>query len=87
MMLSTPKRGCANHPDNFFYVWGEYTPLAHRLNLNSRIRYEYKHYFAYVGNQDKNCAPHICCNRCIKSLLFWLHGKRKQMPLLFPWLA
>ena len=85
MMLSSSKRGCINHPDNFCYVCGEYTPPAHRVKLNSRIRHAYKHYFAcQVGDQDKKWAPHICCNRCRTSLLFWLDGKRKQMPFAVP---
>ena len=85
MIRSTHKRGCVNHPDNFCYVCGEYTPPAHRVNLNSRIRYAYKHYFAcQVGDHDKKWAPHICCNRCRTSLLFWLDGKRKQMPFAVP---
>ena len=85
MKLSTPKRGCVNHPDNFCYVCSDYTPLAHRVKLNSRISYAYKNYFAcQVGDQDKKWAPHICCNRCRTSLLFWLDGKRKQMPFLVP---
>ena len=37
-----------------------------------------------MGDQDKNWAPHICCNRCRTSLLFWLDGKRKQMPFAVP---
>ena len=54
MMLSSSKRGCINHPDNFCYVYGEYTPPAYRVKLNSRIRYAFKHYFAcQVGDQDK----------------------------------
>ena len=54
MMLSNSKHGCINHPENFCYVCGEYTPPAHRVKLNSRIRYAYKHYFAcQVGDQDK----------------------------------
>ena len=85
MMLSSSKRGCINHPDNFCYVCGEYTPPAHRVKLNSRIRYAYKHYFAcQVGNQDKKWAPHICCNRCTTSLMFWVDGKHKQMPFAVP---
>ena len=70
-----------NHPDNFCYVCGEYTPPAHRVKLNSRIRYAYKHYFAcQEGDKDKKWASHICFNRCRTSLLFRLDGKRKQMP-------
>ena len=36
-MLSTSKRSCVNHPDNFYYVCGEYTPPAHRVKIDSRI--------------------------------------------------
>ena len=80
MMLSSSKRSYINHHDNFCYVCGKYTFPTHRVKLNSRIRYEYKHCFAcQVGEQDKKWAPHICCNRCRTSLLFWLDGKRKQM--------
>ena len=43
MMLSSSKRGCIKHPDSFCYVCGEYTPPAHRVKLNSRIGYAYKH--------------------------------------------
>ena len=45
-MLSSSKRGCFSHLDNFCYVCGEHTPLAHSIKLNSRIKYAYKHYFA-----------------------------------------
>ena len=57
MMLSTSKRSCVNHPDNF-YVCGEYTPPAHRVMINSRIKFAYQHYFAcQVGDQDKKMGP------------------------------
>ena len=84
-MLSNPKCGCVNHPDNFCYVCSKYTPPVHHVKLDSKIRYAYKNYFAcQVGDQDKKWAPHICCNRCRTSLLFWLNGKRKQMPFAVP---
>ena len=52
--------------------------------MNSE-RFAYKHYFAsQVGDQDKKWAPHICCNRCRTSLLFWLDCKRKQMLFAVP---
>ena len=56
MMPSIPKRGCVDHHNNFCYVCGEYTPLAQRVKLNSRIRHAYKHYMYFacqVGDQDK----------------------------------
>ena len=85
MMLSTSKRGCINHSDNFCYVCGEYTPPAHRVKINSRIKFAYKHYFAcQIGNQNKKWPPHICCNHCRTSFLFWLDGKRKQTPFAVP---
>ena len=59
MLLSSSKRGCINHPDNFCYVCGEYTPTAYHVKLNSRIRYACKHYFAcQVATKIKN-GPHI----------------------------
>ena len=75
-MLSTVKRGCIDHSDNICYICGEYIPPAHHVLLNSRIKYAYKHYFeCQVDDQDKKWVPHICCNRCRTSLLFWLDGK------------
>ena len=61
MMVLSSKRGCINHPDNFCYVCGEYTPPAHRVKVNSRIRYAYKHYFAcQVDDQDKKiCSTYL----------------------------
>ena len=56
MMPSIPKRVCVDHHNNFCYVCGEYTPLAQRVKLNSRIRHAYKHYMYFacqVGDQDK----------------------------------
>ena len=84
-MSSSSRRCCTNHPDNFCYICGQYTPPAHRMTLSHRVKFAYKHYFGcQVGGQDKNWAPHICCNRCRTSLLFWLDGKRKQMPFAVP---
>ena len=86
MMLSSSKRGCINHPDNFCYVCGEYTPPAHRVKLNSRITYAYKHYFAcQVGNQDKN-GPHIFAATVAEQVFYfgWIVNRSKCL-LLFPW--
>ena len=70
-------------PRQLLLCLSEYTLPAHHVQLNSRIRYAYKHYFeCQVGDQDKKWALHICCNRCRTSLLFWLDGKRKQMPFV-----
>ena len=58
LILLTTIRGCANHPDNFRYVCGEYTLLAYRVKQNRKIRYAYKHYFeCQVGDQYKKMSP------------------------------
>ena len=86
MPPSSTKR-CINHPDNFCYICVEYTPPTHRAKLSSRIKLAYAHYFGCkVGDEDKEWAPHICCNRCRTSLLFWFDGKRKQMSFGVPWI-
>ena len=60
------------------------TPPVYRFKLNNRINYTDKHYFKRLVEmqskyQDKKLAPHICCNCCRTSFLFWLGGEQKQM--------
>ena len=84
-MPPSSKRRCINHPDNFCYICCEYTPPTHRAKLSNRIKLAHAHYFGCkVGDEDKEWAPHICCNCCRTSLLFWFDGKRKQMPFGVP---
>jgi len=42
------------------------------------------HASTILRDQDKKWAPHICYNGCTTCLLFWLDGKRKQMPFAIP---
>ena len=84
-MPPSSKRHGINHPDNFCYICGAYTPPTHRAKLSSRIKLAYAHYFGCkVGDKDKEWALHICCNRCRTSLLFWFGRKRKQIPFGVP---
>ena len=82
---SSSRRSCLNHPDNFCYICGKYTPPAHRKKLAKTVKIAYKRYFGCpVGDQDKTWAPHISCNACRTSLLLWLSRKRKKMPFAVP---
>ena len=84
-MPPSSKRRYINHPDNLCSICGEYTPPTHRAKLSSRIKLAHAHYFGYkVGDEAKEWAPHIYCNRCRTSLLFWFDRKRKQMPFGVP---
>ena len=77
MMLFSSKRGCINRPENFCYVCCEYTPPAHRVKLNSRIGYAYKHY--------KN-GPHIFAATVAEQVFCfsWMVNGSKCL-LLFSW--
>ena len=84
-MPPSSKRRCINHPDNFCYICGEYIPPTHHAKLSSRMKLVYAHFFGCkVGDEDKEWAPHTCCNRCRTSLSRWFDGKRKQMPFGVP---
>ena len=49
------------------------------------MRMAYKYYFGCkLGDQDKICAPHICCKTSNVELTQWLNGKRKGMPFAVP---
>lgn len=79
------RRGCVNHPDNFCYICGQFTPSDQRRNLTKKVNFAYKCYFGCkVGDQEKSWAPHICCGVCYVGLTQWLNGKRKKMPFAVP---
>jgi hypothetical protein len=79
------KRSCLNHPDNFCYICGHFTPCDQRKNLSSKVKVAYHHYFGVkVSDQDRTWAPHICCSICYVGLTQWLNGKRKCMPFAIP---
>jgi len=79
------RRLCINHPDNFCYVCGQFSPHYQRKNISRRLKTAYKHYFGcQLGDQDKTWAPHVCCTVCYSGLTQWLNGKRKKMPFAVP---
>lgn len=84
-MAYSKSRCCLNHPDNFCYVCGKFTPKAQRKPITELVKKAYKLYFdCPVGDQDKNFAPHIACINCTTTLTEWLKGKRRAMPFAVP---
>ena len=76
---------CVNHPDNFCYICGQYTPKHQCRNITKSIQRAYKYCFdCKLGDQDKEWAPHVCCAPCNSMLSAWMNGKRKAMPFLVP---
>lgn len=84
-MATGKHRCCINHPDNFCYMCGKFTPKAQRKAITDLIKKAYKLYFdCPLGDQDKNFAPHIACITCTTTLTEWLKGKRRAMPFAVP---
>ena len=76
---------CVNHPDNFCYICGQYTPKQQCRNITKCIQLAYKYYFdCKLGGQDKEWAPHVCCASCNSMLSAWMNGKKKAMPFSVP---
>ena len=70
-------RRCVNHPDSFCYICGEVTLKKQRKCFTPFIKKCYELYFGCkVGDQERNWAPHVCCNTCVKRLSDWSRGSR-----------
>src|SRR5215470_1287932 len=85
--MAANRRSCLNHPDNFCYVCGKFTPMDQRRSVATAktMKIAYKYYFGcQVGDQDKCWAPHICCTVCNSTLAKWLNGTRKSLPFAVP---
>ena len=81
--MASTRRVCVNHPDNFCYACGQYTPKQQCRNITKGIQLACKYYFdCKLGDQDKEWAPHVCCAPCNSMLSAWMNGKRKAMPFL-----
>lgn len=84
-MATGKLRYCVNHPDNFCYVCGKFTPKIQRRSITNLVKKAYKLYFdCALGDQDKNFAPHIACITCTTTLTEWMKGKRRAMPFAVP---
>lgn len=79
------RRGSVNHPDNFCYACGKFTPHDQRKNISAKLKIAYKHYFGCkLRDEDRSWAPHICCGMCYVGLTQWLNRKQKHMPFAVP---
>lgn len=78
-------RKCANDPDSFCYVCGEFTAKHQKRCFTPLIRRAYHLYFGCrIGDQDRQWAPHICCVSCANRLRQWIKGSRSCMPFAVP---
>lgn len=78
-------RTCLNKADNFCYICGEVTFASQKRRITTVIKKAYNLYFGCkIGDQDKNWAPHICCNSCGSRLVQWLNGNKPSMPFAVP---
>ena len=63
---------CINNTDKFCYICGKVTLLNQKLNITPFIKKTYKNYFGmHLGDQDRKCAPHMCCKTCTVNLHRW----------------
>lgn len=84
-MASTSRRSCANHPDVFCYICGEYSMKKNRKPISDFVRKAYLSYFGiYLKNQDKCWVPHFVCKTCVEHLRQWTNGKRKSLKFGVP---
>jgi len=79
------RRSCLNRPHRFCYICGKFTSTYQKKKFTKSVKVAYKYYFGCkVGDQEKTCAPHICCKNCYVGLTQWINGKRKSMPFAVP---
>ena len=83
--MTSNRRACVNHPDNFCYICGQYTPKEQCRNITKSIQLAYNYYFdCKLGDQDKEWATHVCCAPWNSMLSAWMNGKRKAISFLVP---
>ena len=83
--MTSNRRISVNHPDNFCYICGQYTPKQQCRNITKNIQLAYNYYFdCKLGDQDKEWTPHVCCAPCNSVLSVWMNDKRKAMPFSVP---
>ena len=76
---------CVNEADNFCYICSKINFASQKCNITAPVRKPYHLYFGCkIGDQDRNWAPHICCNICATNLWPWISRKRKCMPFAVP---
>lgn len=83
--MASSRRSCANHPDVFCYICGEYTLKEHRKTISDFVKRAYLGYFGVkLGDQDKTWAPHVMCKTCLEHLRQWSNGKRRSLKFGVP---
>ena len=71
--------------NSFCYVCGDFTTVAQRRTITSRLRTAYFHYFdCKIGDQDKSWALHICCKPWYNGLTAWFNGKKAAFNFAVP---
>ena len=67
--MSSCRRSCANSPDAFCYICGEYTLKDQRKGITGFVKQSYFAYFdVKLGDQDKPWAPYKVCKTCVENL-------------------
>lgn len=77
-------RTCTNNANCFCYICGKMTFASQKRSITPMVKKAYHLYFGCkTSDQDKNWAPHICCNtwHCDSGSV----RRRNQCHLLFPW--
>ena len=78
-------RGCANDPDIFCYICGNFVVESQRQNITSFVKNVYYAYFRVkLGDQDKTWTPHKVCRCCVESLRQWSKGHQKSLTFGVP---
>ena len=78
-------RACVNSANKFCYICGEIVLKHLRRNITKPIEEACKQYFkCKLGDQDKDWAPHVVCNRCATCLLRWMKNGKNKMPFDVP---
>ena len=71
-MATSSRRSCANDPNVFCYICGEYTLEHNRKLITDFVKQAHLAYFKVkLGDQDNSWAPHIVCKTCIEHLRQW----------------
>ena len=83
--MNRQSRSCKNSPDVFCYVCGEFTTKSQRRPISNFMKTAYRFYFGcQLGDQDKQWAPQVTCNRCYVKLTQWLQRKKDHLPFTAP---
>ena len=83
--MSSGSRGCANDPDIFCYICGNFVVKSQRQNITSFVKNVYYAYFGVkLGDQDKTWAPHKVFRCRVESLRRWSKGHQKSLTFGVP---